>query len=119
MVGDPDDLEKLRAKSDRAVSIDGFIPNDAVDGLYCAGKTHYLLPDGVAGARPQALLRDGDAFPRRSDTRTLRPRTPAAAARPTGTAADRDAASRVHAEPAAAAARATSSNAPRWTIGAP
>jgi DNA end-binding protein Ku len=59
VVVDPDDLDKLRTKTDRAVSIDGFIPHDAVDGMYFAGKAHYLLPDGIAGARPYALLRDG------------------------------------------------------------
>lgn len=59
VVVDPDELDKLRTKADRAVSIDGFVPADAVDGLYFAGKAHYLLPDGVAGARPYALLRDG------------------------------------------------------------
>ncbi|MCB9879669.1 MAG: Ku protein [Planctomycetes bacterium] len=59
VVVDPEDLDKLRTKTDRAVSIDGFIPLDAIDNRYYAGKAHYLLPDGVAGARPYALLRDG------------------------------------------------------------
>lgn len=59
VVVDPDELDKLRTKTDRAVSIDGFVPQDAVDGMFFAGKAHYLLPDGVAGARPYALLRDG------------------------------------------------------------
>jgi DNA end-binding protein Ku len=59
VVVDPDELDKMRTKSDRAVSIDGFIPADAIDSTYFAGKTQYLLPDGVAGARPYALLRDG------------------------------------------------------------
>jgi len=59
VVVDPDELDKLRTKTDRAVSIDGFVPASAIDGLYLAGKAHYLLPDGVAGARPYALLRDG------------------------------------------------------------
>lgn len=59
VVIDPEEIDKLRTKTDRAISIDGFIPNDAVDGLYFAGKTHYLLPDGVAGERPYALLRNG------------------------------------------------------------
>jgi DNA end-binding protein Ku len=59
VVVDPDELDKLRTKTDRAVSIDGFIPNDAIDGMYFAGKAHYLLPDGIAGSRPYALLRDG------------------------------------------------------------
>jgi DNA end-binding protein Ku len=59
VVVDPDELDKLRTKTDRAVSIDGFVPQDAIDGMYFAGKAHYLLPDGIAGARPYALLRDG------------------------------------------------------------
>lgn len=59
VVVDPDDLDKLRTKTDHAVSIDGFIPADQIDATYFAGKAHYLLPDGVAGARPYALLRDG------------------------------------------------------------
>lgn len=59
VVVDPDELDKLRTKTDRAVSIDGFIPADAIDGIYFAGKNHYLLPDGVAGDRPYALLHKG------------------------------------------------------------
>lgn len=59
VVVDPDELDKLRTKTDHAVSIDGFVPQDTIDGMYFAGKAHYLLPDGVAGARPYALLRDG------------------------------------------------------------
>jgi DNA end-binding protein Ku len=59
VVVDPDEVDKLRTKADRSVSIDGFVPTDAVAGLYYAGKAHYLLPDGVAGARPYALLREG------------------------------------------------------------
>lgn len=59
VVVDPDELDKLRTKTDRAVSIDGFVPESAVDGMYFAGKAHYLLPDGVAGERPYALLHHG------------------------------------------------------------
>ncbi|MGE3171273.1 MAG: Ku protein [Planctomycetota bacterium] len=59
VVIDPDEVDKLRTKADRAVSIDGFVPDDAVDPRYFAGKTWYLLPDGVAGERPYALLRRG------------------------------------------------------------
>lgn len=59
VVVDPEELDKLRTKTDRAIGIDGFIPQDEIDGLYYAGKTHYLLPDGVAGERPYALLHHG------------------------------------------------------------
>ena len=59
VVVEPDDLDKLRTKSDRAVGIDGFVPEDAIDNRYYAGKAHYLMPDGIAGERPYALLREG------------------------------------------------------------
>lgn len=59
VVVDPEEVDKLRTKTDRAVSIDGFIDAGAVDGIYFAGKAHWLLPDGVAGERPYALLRQG------------------------------------------------------------
>lgn len=53
------ELSKLRKESDKTVSIEGFIADDAVDPMYMAGKTYYLLPDGVAGNRPYALLQQG------------------------------------------------------------
>ena len=59
VVVEPTDLDKLRTRSDRAVSIDGFVSVDEIDNRYYAGKAHYLLPDGIAGERPYALLRDG------------------------------------------------------------
>ena len=59
VVIDPDEVDKLRTKTDRAVSIDGFVPADAVDARYYAGKTWYLLPDGIAGERPYALMHRG------------------------------------------------------------
>jgi DNA end-binding protein Ku len=59
VVVDPEEVDKLRTKADRAVSIDGFVPADSVDARYYAGKTWYLLPDGVAGERPYALLHRG------------------------------------------------------------
>lgn len=56
VVIDPDEVDKLRTKADRSVAIEGFVPADAIDARYYAGKTWYLLPDGVAGERPYALL---------------------------------------------------------------
>jgi len=56
---DTDELSKLRTQSDKAVHIDGFVSPDEIDGSYLAGKTYYLLPDGVAGNRPYALLAQG------------------------------------------------------------
>ena len=59
VVVEPDDIDKLRTKSDRAIGIDGFIGVDAIDSRFYAGKAHYLMPDGIAGERPYQLLRDG------------------------------------------------------------
>jgi len=56
VVIDGDELSKVRAKSDKAVSIDGFVSPDKIDPIYLAGRTYYLLPDGVPGNRPYALL---------------------------------------------------------------
>lgn len=59
VVVDPDEVDKLRTKADRSIHIDGFVEDGAVDLRYHAGKTWYLLPDGVAGERPYALLHRG------------------------------------------------------------
>ncbi len=59
VVIDPDELSKLRQQSDRAIGIEGFIAPDAIDPVQHAGKTYYLLPDGIAGNKPYALLREG------------------------------------------------------------
>ncbi len=59
VVIDPEELQKIRKESDKAVSIEGFIKPEDVDPMYFAGRTYYLLPDGVAGNRPYALLHKG------------------------------------------------------------
>ena len=59
VVIDPDELSKLRPASEKAVSIQGFIAPEDVDPIYLAGRTYYLLPDGVAGNKPYALLHRG------------------------------------------------------------
>jgi DNA end-binding protein Ku len=56
VVIDEEELAKVRKKSDKAVSIDGFVAPEKIDPIYLAGRTYYLLPDGVAGNRPYALL---------------------------------------------------------------
>lgn len=56
VVIDEGELSKVRAKSDKSVNIDGFVSPDAIDPIYLAGRTYYLLPDGPAGNRPYALL---------------------------------------------------------------
>lgn len=59
VVIDPAELQKLRAQSDKSVNIDGFVKPEEIDPIYFAGKTYYLLPDGVAGQRPYSLLIKG------------------------------------------------------------
>lgn len=59
VVVDAAEVQKLRKQSDKAIAIDGFIAPSAVDAIYQAGKTYYLLPDGIAGNKPYALLREG------------------------------------------------------------
>ena len=56
VVVQPEELDRLRSESDRAIAIDVFVAPEAVDAVYHAGKTYYLLPDGPAGAKPYALL---------------------------------------------------------------
>lgn len=59
VVVDEKELASVRARSDRSVNIDGFVDPATIDPIYFAGKTYYLLPDGVAGNRPYALLVKG------------------------------------------------------------
>ncbi len=56
---DPDELAKIRKQSDRAIGVEGFVPSGELDPIYHAGRTYYLLPDGIAGNRPYALLAKG------------------------------------------------------------
>ncbi len=56
VVIEDEELEKLRTKSDHSVNIEGFVAPDALDPVYHAGRTYYLLPDGAVGQKPYRLL---------------------------------------------------------------
>jgi len=58
---DPKELARLRPDFDRSVRIDGFVRTDQVDSIYFAGKSYYLLPDGIAGLKAYGLLEKGMA----------------------------------------------------------
>jgi DNA end-binding protein Ku len=59
VVIDLDELENLRAEDEgKAIRIDRFIHPDQLDPLYFTETSYYLLPDGVAGQKPFALLCD-------------------------------------------------------------
>ncbi len=59
MVIEEDELEKLRTKSDRSINIEGFVAPEALDPVYHAGRTYYLVPDGAVGQKPYQLLLQG------------------------------------------------------------
>lgn len=56
VVIDPEELDKLRKKSDHSINIDGFVTSGSLDSIFSSGRTYYLLPDGVAGTKPYQLL---------------------------------------------------------------
>jgi DNA end-binding protein Ku len=59
VVIDADELNKLRRDSDHAINISGFVPFAEIPPEYLSGRAYYLMPDGPAGSRPYALLREG------------------------------------------------------------
>lgn len=56
VVIDTDELDKLRTEGDKSISVDTFVPADAIDPLYHSGKTYYLVPDGPVGQKPYQLI---------------------------------------------------------------
>ena len=56
VVIDPDELDQLRTKSDKAISIDAFISADEIDPVYHAGRTYYLLPSEPIAQKPYSLI---------------------------------------------------------------
>ncbi len=53
---DPEELEKLRTPSEKAVTITAFIKPDVLDARYFTGRTNFLVPDGPIGQKPYGLL---------------------------------------------------------------
>lgn len=53
---DPEEVAKLRSKSDRTIEIDAFISDKRIDARYYSGRTMYLTPDGAIGAKPYVML---------------------------------------------------------------
>jgi DNA end-binding protein Ku len=54
---DRKDLAKLKPGADKAITIDVFIPHDALDPVYYTDRTYYLTPDGEVGRQSYAVLR--------------------------------------------------------------
>jgi DNA end-binding protein Ku len=53
---DPDEIAKLRSKSDKTIGIEAFISRDAIEPRYYSGRMMYLVPDGMIGKKPYAML---------------------------------------------------------------
>jgi DNA end-binding protein Ku len=53
---DPEELDKLRTKADRALSIDTFIAPEEIDPIYYDGRSYFLFPDGHFAEEPYAVL---------------------------------------------------------------
>jgi DNA end-binding protein Ku len=56
VVIDPEEVDKLRTASDKAINVQAFVPPDQFDARYFNGKHYILLPDGPVGQRSYALL---------------------------------------------------------------
>lgn len=53
---DSDELTALRTKKERALTVDAFVPPDAIDPLYFDGRMYYLVPSGSAAQEPYGVL---------------------------------------------------------------
>ena len=56
VVVDPDELDKLRTESDKAIQIDAFLRAGTLDPIYGSGKSYYLVPDGPVAHKGYAVL---------------------------------------------------------------
>jgi DNA end-binding protein Ku len=53
---DPEELDTLRTKHEKALTIDTFISPDEFDEIYYDGRNYYLSPMGKEGNEPYALV---------------------------------------------------------------
>jgi DNA end-binding protein Ku len=58
VIVDPEEVDKLRTEDDKSIKIDRFVKPDALDPIYFAGRSYYLVPDGPVGQRPYAVLQE-------------------------------------------------------------
>lgn len=57
VVIDPEDIKQIRRRGDKSIEIDTFVPGEAIDASYYAGKTYYLVPEGPVAQKPYRLIR--------------------------------------------------------------
>ena len=53
---DPDELEQLRTDEERTLTIDAFLPADAIDPIYLDGRMYYLSPLEKVAREPYAVF---------------------------------------------------------------
>jgi len=53
---EPEELDALRTKAERALTIDAFIEPEMVDPLYFDGGMYYLLPQNATAEEPYAVM---------------------------------------------------------------
>src|SRR5262245_50990259 len=56
VVVEPEELEKLRPAKDKALMVEQFVSLREIDPVRFAGRSLYLLPDGVAAQHPYGVL---------------------------------------------------------------
>src|SRR5262249_17963106 len=56
VVVEPEELEKLRPAKDKALMLEQFVSLREIDPVRFAGRSLYLLPDGVAAQHPYGVL---------------------------------------------------------------
>ncbi|MDZ4821133.1 MAG: Ku protein [Planctomycetota bacterium] len=51
-----DELDELRTKEERSLTVDAFVEPDQIDPIYFDGRMYYLVPATSAASEPYALL---------------------------------------------------------------
>jgi DNA end-binding protein Ku len=56
VIMEAEELEQLRPARDKALVLEQFVPRGDIDPTFYAGRSLYLLPDGVAAQHPYGVL---------------------------------------------------------------
>jgi DNA end-binding protein Ku len=56
VVVDPAELDKLRSEDNKAINVDTFFAPQALDPVYYAGRSYYLVPDGPVGQKAYTVF---------------------------------------------------------------
>lgn len=68
---EPEELAALRTERERALTIDTFVEEGAIDPRYFDGRMYYLAPDGAAAEEPYAVIAEGLAKEKRCGVGTM------------------------------------------------